>query len=80
MADSENVESLESYRPTGRKYQVALTLSGGAGAAMSKLMTDLNADTPNEVVLRAIALLASAQGKEILLRDPKTGATEAIEV
>lgn len=80
MAESENVESLASYRPGSRKYQVSLTLSGEAGASMGLLMTQLNTGNPNEVVLRAIALLASAQGKDILLRDRKTGATEEIEV
>lgn len=80
MAEPENVESLAKYRPSGRKYQVSLTLSGEAGTSMSQLMTQLNAENPNEVVLRAIALLVSAQGKEILLRDRKTGTTEAIEV
>jgi len=80
MSESENVESLEKYRPGSRKYQVSLTLSGEAGASMSQLMTQLGAESPNEVVLRAIALLASAQGKEILLRDRKTGMTEAVEV
>jgi hypothetical protein len=80
MAEPENVESLEKYRPGGRKHQISLTLSGEAVASMSQLMTQLSTENPNEVVLRAIALLASAQGKEILLRDRKTGVTEAIEV
>jgi hypothetical protein len=80
MAEPENVESLAKYRPGSRKYQISLTLSGEAGASMSQLMTQLNAETPNEVVLRAIALLVSAQGKEILLRDRKSGMTETIEV
>jgi hypothetical protein len=80
MAESENVESLAKYRPTGRRFQVSLTLSGEAGNSMSQLMTELKAESANEVVLRAIALLVSAQGKEILLKDRRTGDIEAIEV
>ena len=37
------------------------------------------ADNANEVAKRAIALLLSAQGKEILLRD-RNGKVEAVEV
>lgn len=77
--EPENVESLAMYKPGSRKYEVSLTFSGQAGVVMSELMTDLRVDTPNEVVKRAIPLLLSAQGKEILLRDPKTGAIEIVE-
>lgn len=75
-----NVTNLGKYQPSGKTYQVALTFSGEAGASMSQLMRDLKTEDPNEVALRAIALLLSAQGKEILLRNPKSGATEAVEV
>ena len=78
--ERENVESLAMYRPGSRNYQVSLTFSGQAGAFMSELMTHLGVDTPNEVVKRAIPLLLSARGKEILLRDPKTGAIEIVEI
>lgn len=77
--ERENVESLAMYRPYSRNYEVSLTFSGQAGAVMSELMTHLGVDTPNEVVKRAIPLLLSARGKEILLRDPKTGAIEIVE-
>jgi hypothetical protein len=77
--EAENVESLDQYRPRTRKYEVSLTFSGQAGAAMDELMVSLNVETPNEVVLHAIPLLLSAQGKEILLRDPKTGVVEVVE-
>lgn len=75
-----NIESLEKYRLTTKKYQASLTFSGEAGEIMRELMSKLEVDSPNEVVLRAITLLVSAQGKEILLRDAKTGALEAVEV
>jgi hypothetical protein len=77
--EAENVESLDQYRPRTRKYEVSLTFSGQAGAAMDELMVSLNVETPNEVVLHAIPLLLSAQGKEILLKDPKTGVVEVVE-
>src|SRR5215471_14351735 len=76
----ENVESLTKYGPSTKKYQASLTFSGEAGRVMGELMTRLEVDSPNEVVLRAIALLISAQGKEILLKDLKTGALDAVEV
>jgi hypothetical protein len=75
----ENVESLTDYRPCEMKYEVSLSFSGQAGAVMSELMTNLHVDTPNDLAKRAIALLLSAQGKEILLRDPKTGGVRAVE-
>lgn len=78
--ERENIESLAMYRPGSRNYEVSLTFSGQAGAVMSELMTHLGVDTPNEVVKRAIPLLLSARGKEILLRDPKTGAIEIVEI
>ena len=77
--EPENVESLTDYRPSEMKYEVSLTFSGEAGAVMSELMTSLHVDTPNDLAKRAIALLLSAQGKEILLRDPKTGGVRAVE-
>jgi hypothetical protein len=76
----ENVESLAKYRSSAKKYQASLIFSDEAGTVMGELMTRLEVDSPNEVVLRAIALLVSARGKEILLRDLKTGAFEAVEV
>jgi hypothetical protein len=76
----ENVESLAKYRPGTKKYQASLIFSGEASTAMRELMARLEVDSPNEVVLRSIALLVSAQGKEILLRDLRTGALESVEV
>jgi hypothetical protein len=77
---TESVESLAKYKPVSRNYKVSLTFSGEAGAAMSGLMTELGVNIPNEVAKLAIALLASARGKEILLRDPVTGAVEVVEL
>jgi hypothetical protein len=62
------------------KYEVSLTFSKDAGQAMSKLISDLGVASANEVAKRAIALLLEAVGKEIVLRDPKTGQTKAIDV
>jgi hypothetical protein len=76
----ENVVSLVKYKPATKKYRVSITFSGEAGAIIADLMIGLEVDSPNDVVLRAIALLVSAQGKEILLRDLKTGALDAVEV
>lgn len=76
----ENVEDLEEYKPGIKKYQVSLTFSGEAGVVMSELMNKLDVDSPNEVVKFTIALLLSAQGKEILLRDLKSGVVEVVEV
>jgi hypothetical protein len=78
--EPENVESLANYKPVSKTYWVSLAFSGEAGSAMSELMTKLKVDNPNEVVKPALALLLSAQGKEILLRDPETGAVEMVEV
>ena len=75
----ENVENLATYRALTREYQVSLTFSGQAAAVISELMKDLGVDTPNEVVKQAIPLLLSARGKEILLRDPATGAIEIVK-
>jgi len=80
MPDIENVPSLADYIPSSKAYEISLRFVGEAGATIRSLMVTLNVDSPNEVAKRAIALLASAQGKEVLLRDPKTGATEAVEV
>jgi hypothetical protein len=76
----ENVESLADYKPGSKTYRVSLAFSGEAGSAMGRLMANLKVDNPNEVVKPAIALLLSAQGKEILLRDPQTGAVQMVEV
>ena len=74
---TENVTEFPT--PGGKPFQVSLTFSGDANTAMRKLMTNLGVDSPNEVAKRAIALLLSAQGKEVLLRDPKTGVTEVFD-
>jgi hypothetical protein len=79
-SESENVKSLAKYRSGSKKYQASLTFSGEASTVMGELMTRLDVDNPNDVVLRGIAILVSAQGKEILLRDLETGAVEAVEV
>jgi hypothetical protein len=78
--EPENVENLADYKPSSKTYRVSLAFSGEAGAAISSLMTKLNVDDPNEVVKPAIALLLSAQGRDILLRDPETGAVKMIAV
>lgn len=75
----ENVESLEEYRPGIKTYRVAINFSGEAGAGISNLMAELNAGSPNEVVKRAVALLLSARGKEIILREPETGLVELVK-
>jgi hypothetical protein len=77
---TESVESLAKYKPGSRKYEVSLTFSGEAGATISGLMTELGVNSPNELVKLTIALLASARGKEILLRDPMTGVVEVVEL
>ena len=76
----ENVERLDNYKPRGRTYKVSLIFAGEASSAISKLMTELKAENPNDVIKHALALLLSAQGKEILLRDPKTGAVTLVEI
>jgi hypothetical protein len=76
----ENIESLAKYKPDSKKYQVSLTFFGEAGAAMNELMRQLKVDSPNEVVKLTIALLVSARGKEILLKDRETGEVEVVEV
>ena len=73
----ENVSELP--RPGTKKYDVSLTFSGDAAKDMNELIANLGADNANEVAKRAIALLLSAQGKEILLRD-RNGKVEAVEV
>ena len=75
----ENVESLDGYRPEIKIYHVSINFSGQAGAGIRDLMTDLDAENPNEVVKRAVALLLSARGKEIFLREPRTGMVELVE-
>jgi len=79
-AGVEHVESLANYKPVSRHYEVSLSLSGEAGVAMSGLMTDLGVNSPNEVVKLTIALLVSARGKEILLRDLMTGTVEVVNL
>jgi len=80
MADP--VTSLSQYQPSGKKYEVSLTFSGDAATDIKDLMTWLSVDTPNEVALRAIALLhlAKSKGKEIALRDPKNGSYEDVDI
>jgi hypothetical protein len=78
--DPVKVTSLADYRPTGRSYEVSITFSGDAAVSMSKLMVQLKVDNPNDVVKRAIALLLTAEGKQILLVDPKTGTAETVEI
>jgi len=82
VAESEPVDSLDQYKPASKKigeYEVSLTFSGSAGRSISDLMEWLDVKTPNEVVLRAIALLLSAKGKEILLKD-NAGTVESVEI
>jgi hypothetical protein len=74
---TENVTEFPA--PGGKPLQVSLTFSGDAGTSMRRLMANLGVDSPNEVAIRAIALLLSAQGKEVLLRDPKTGVSEVFD-
>jgi hypothetical protein len=74
---TENVSELP--RPGAKKCEVSLTFSGDAASDMNQLVANLGADNANEVAKRAIALLLSAQGKEILLRD-RNGKVEAVEV
>jgi hypothetical protein len=73
----ENVSELPL--PGTKKYDVSLSFSGDAARGISELMADLGAADANEVAKRAIGLLLSAQGKEILLRD-RNGKVEAVEV
>jgi hypothetical protein len=75
----ENIESLANYKPRSKTYSVSLTFSGEACSVMSKLMAELKVDNPNEVIKPALSLLISALGKEILLRDPKTGIVDLVE-
>jgi len=75
----ENVENLEGYRPGIKIYHVSINFSGEAGAGIRDLMTDLGAESPNEVVKRAVALLLSVRGKEIIVREPRTGMLELVE-
>jgi hypothetical protein len=79
LSDPENVESLAKYKPRRKTYRVSLIFSGEAGSVMDELMTELEVDNPNEVIKPALALLLSARGKEILLRDPKTGVVGLVE-
>jgi hypothetical protein len=76
----EDVKSLANYEPRSKTYRVSLIFSGEAGSIMRELMAELQVNTPNEVVKPAISLLMSAVGKEILLRDPKTGTVNLIEL
>lgn len=78
-AEPEDVPNLDRYRPGTKKYQVSLAFSGDAAKDMDVLMINLKAASANEVAKRAIALLLSAQGKEILLRD-RSGKVETVEV
>lgn len=80
MNDREIIDSLAEYRPGSTTYEVSLTFKGEAGILFGMLMSEFNTDNPNEVVKRGIALLMSAHGKEILLKDPKTGAIEIVEI
>lgn len=77
---SENVESLDSFRPGPKTYPVSITFSGEAGVSFARLMADFKTTNPNDVVKRAIGLLLAARGKEIVLRDPETGDSEVIVV
>lgn len=75
----EVVEDLDDYRPDAKRYEVSLEFSGNAAKAIDELMSYLGVANANEVAKRAIALLLSAQGKEILLKD-RSGKIEAVEV
>lgn len=75
----ENVPSLTDYLPNAKKYEVSLSFTGEAAKAIDDLMDSLEVDSANEVAKRAIALLLSAQGKEILLKD-RNGKIQAVVV
>jgi hypothetical protein len=79
---AESVSSLNKYQPSGKKYEVSLTFSGDAATDIKDLMTWLEVENPNEVALRAIALLhlAKSKGKDIALRDPKNGSYEDVDI
>lgn len=51
MVGSEPIDSLDSYRPAAKKYEVSLTFSGDAGHDIEELMVTMAVATPNEVVL-----------------------------
>jgi hypothetical protein len=79
---TEPVTSFNKYQPASREYEVSLTFSGDAATDIKDLMKWLNVKTPNEVALRAIALLhlAKSKGKEIALRDPRNDTYEDVEI
>jgi hypothetical protein len=77
--DNSRVQSLSNYRLSGKTYSVSLRFADEAADSMSELMAKLNTDNPNDVMRRAFALLLMTQGKQILLMDPETGTTEAVE-
>lgn len=66
-------------RSGAKPTEVSLNFSGDAANDMNELMASLGAENANEVAIRAIALLLSAQGKEILLKD-RNGKIEAVQV
>jgi hypothetical protein len=79
---TEPVTSLNKYQPSGKEYEVSLTFSGDAATDIKNLMNWLGVKTPNEVALRAIALLhlAKSNGKEIALKDPRNNAYEDVDI
>jgi hypothetical protein len=77
--EPEPVESLDGLT-SEMKYEVYLAFSGAAGNNIGELMATYNAPNPNDLAKRAIALLLSAKGKDILLRDRTTGDTRAVQV
>jgi hypothetical protein len=79
---AEAVTSFDRYQPSGKKYEVSLSFSGDAAVDIKDLMAWLGVDSPNDVALRAIALLhlAQSKGKELALRDPTSGSYEDVDI
>ena len=64
-----------------KKQQLEVTFSGQAYEEINKLVKELqNVNDGTEVILRGLGLLISARGKDVILKDKHSGASEVVDI
>jgi hypothetical protein len=69
-----------SRSPSRSPLRISLEFTGEAAAELADLMSKLKTTDADSLALKALGLLASAKGKEIILRDPLTGDTAGVDL
>lgn len=82
IKETNEVTTLKALNANQRKkQQIEVVFTGQAYDEISKLVEELqNVNNGKEVVLRGLELLISARGKDIILKDKHSGASEFLTI